>query len=289
MKRILACAALLAATASFAAQPQKNDTTVVVFPKKVTVVVGDTIHSVDIVGKEGNEKYHFSNKVIMGDSSYVVVGNERNTDKYARMHREWRKGKCGSAWRFNSHIGAGFCATPSHPRAMEVSTFSSWEIFWEICELEFRPWKNLHAFSVGFGLDWRNYRMTNRARFDKDAEGMNVITTYPESTDPKFSRIKVFSLMIPINYHFAFSDDWGLAVGPVVNVNAHSSMKTRYERGDEECLVYKNGIHPVPVTVDFMARLKTPALDVYVKYSPCNVLKSDRGLTFKSLSFGLML
>lgn len=46
--------------------------------------------------------------------------------------------------------------------------------------------------------------------------------------------------------------------------------------------------HPTPVTVDFMGTVSTPIIDFYVKYSPFNVLKSDYGLKFKTLSIGCM-
>ena len=37
-----------------------------------------------------------------------------------------------------------------------------------------------------------------------------------------------------------------------------------------------------------MGTISTPIIDFYVKYSPFNVLKSDYGLKFKTLSIGFM-
>ena len=97
----------------------------------------------------------------------------------------------------------------------------------------------------------------------------------------------MFSLNFPIRYQYQ-GRRFGFSLGPVLNFNTYSSIKTKYKLdGHKYKEKYKNA-HPTPVTVDFMGTVSTPIIDFYVKYSPFNVLKSDYGLKFKTLSIGFM-
>jgi hypothetical protein len=75
-----------------------------------------------------------------------------------------------------------------------------------------------------------------------------------------------------------------------LSVNTYGSLKTRYtdENGAKHKYFNKN-IHQTPVTVDFKGELNFGVIGVYVKYSPCNVLQSQYGPKFQSLSMGIVL
>ena len=139
-------------------------------------------------------------------------------------------------------------------------------------------------------LDWRNYRMTDQNRFVEQADGQIIVVPYPEGSNPKFSRIKVLSLTVPFTYsyypykHGLFR---GFEVGPVLNFNVYSSIKTRYSVNGEDQKDFTKGLHRNPVTVDFMVRLQMYHFGFYAKYSPCNVLDTTYGPKFQSVSFGL--
>ena len=58
---------------------------------------------------------------------------------------------------------------------------------------------------------------------------------------------------------------------------------------DEKVKVSHTGIHQVPVTVDIMGGLKWRAIGVYIRYSPCHVLKEEHAPAFTPLTVGLGL
>ena len=147
-----------------------------------------------------------------------------------------------------------------------------------------------HYLSVGFGLDWRNYRMTNQHRFVKDDNGNISVEGYPNGSNPKFSRIKVLSLTVPFQYHYYLKGNSfikGFSFGPVLNFNTYSSIKTRYSVNGEKQKEFAKDLHKNPVTVDFMVKLRMKYFGFYAKYSPCNVLDTTYGPKFKSVSFGV--
>lgn len=191
-----------------------------------------------------------------------------------------------STYTLTAHFSIGFVNAPGMPKAGDLNMGNSAEL-WFFFDNEWRPWRNNHVFSFGIGLDWRNYRMEDNYCFRKDAEGMNVLERLPEGASPNFSRVKVFSLNFPIRYQY-LGRRFGFSLGPVLNFNAYSSIKTKYKiDGHKYKEKYKN-VHPTPITVDFMGTVLTPIIDFYVKYSPFDVLKSDYGLKFKTLSIGFM-
>lgn len=160
-----------------------------------------------------------------------------------------------------------------------------------IIGIGWRPWRNNHRFSVGVGINWKNFRMTGKTRFIK--EGQNLITgPYPDGADIKFSRLKVFSWTFPFLYQVDFGrkDHCSFQIGPVVNFNTYGSLKTRFvnAEGRKEKLIDKN-IHHNPVTVDLMAELNFYGVGYYIKYSPCDMLDTDFGPEFQFLSMGISL
>lgn len=288
-KSILLSLALLAAIGLSAAPTTEGDTIVVEKPQRVTVVTTDSIQHILVEGKEDNPHYTYSNTLQIVDSNYVS-GSSINKDdftigfgwpKLARKNTDHQ-----STYVLAVHFCIGFVNAPGMPKAGDLNIGNSAEL-WFFFENEWRPWRNNHVFSFGIGLDWRNYRMEDNYCFRKDAEGMNVLERLPEGASPNFSRVKVFSLNFPIRYQYQ-GRRFGFSLGPVLNFNTYSSIKTKYKLdGHKYKEKYKNA-HPTPVTVDFMGTVSTPIIDFYVKYSPFNVLKSDYGLKFKTLSIGCM-
>ena len=68
MKRILFVAMMLAATAAFAAE---NDTLIIEKPQRVTIITGDSLQSVRVKGKEGDNNFDYQNTIQLIDSNYV--------------------------------------------------------------------------------------------------------------------------------------------------------------------------------------------------------------------------
>ena len=145
-----------------------------------------------------------------------------------------------------------------------------------------------HKFSVGVGVDWRNYRITGDQRFVKDNNVVSL-TSYPTNSSPKFSRIKVFSVNFPLTYEYD-GKYFGFTLGPVINLNTYSSLKTRYNLDGHKIEDENSGIRVKPVTIDFMCSVNSyGGPDFYVKYSPCDLLRNGYGPKFKTLSFGILL
>lgn len=280
----LACAVM--AQAHLAAHAmQDNDTLVVKKPSRVLVISSDSLQTVVIEGSESNKNYKYQNTIQLVDSNYVSTSaiNEDTWDFGFNILRRKKKG--GSKGQVVTNLLLGFCSAPGMPQSADIRPFSSWEIWWIIADTFIYPWGKTHQLSAGIGIDWRNYRMSDEMRFVKGTDGMSI-QPYPDDAHPKFSRVKVFSVNFPIRYHFN-TKYFRVSLGPVINLNTYSSIKTRYTLNGEKVKDVSKDVRATPVTVDFMGTLYFRGLEFYVKYSPCNVIKSSYGPKFHSLSFGL--
>ena len=169
------------------------------------------------------------------------------------------------------------------------STFRSWEFALPfVNSTVFFENKKYHSsgLSLETYFNWRNYRMTGDTRFVKNSSGNVELAPYPEGAKPKFSRVKVFSVSGALLVFHTFKD-WGISVGPVVNFNTYASLKTRYSIDGGKYKDVEKNINQRKVTFDIMGIIQTPAVDLYLKYSPNSVLKD--GVKFRSLTFGFAL
>lgn len=288
MKSLLIACALSANIAANASIVTGNDTLVVEKPNSVKIITTDSLQTVVIDGSSDNPHYKYQNTIQIVDSNYVSVSsiNRETWDfSFGFLNRNHKKKSETNEVRMDLLIG--FCSAPGMPAVADIRPFSSWEIWWIVSDAVFRPWANNHAFSIGVGLDWRNYRMTDEYRFVKSDNHLSIVD-YPADAHPKFSRIKVFSINFPMRYRFN-TKHFNFSLGPVININTYSSIKTRYTIDDVKYKDVSKDVRANPVTVDFMGTLGVKGLNVYFKYSPCNVISSSYGPKFKSLSFGILL
>ncbi len=292
MKNVLIITMIMTAATVFAAE---NDTLVIEKPQRVTIVTNDSLQSIHVEGKEGNSHFDYLNTIQLLDSNYV------SSETYNRSlwdYMPFGQNKDEQNQQYNSalimELAFGFCTATGTSDGISIPVGPSWEIDWTILEYRYRLQKNAnHYLSAGFGVDWRNYRMTDQKRFVKGDDDIITVQPYPAGSTPKFSRIKVFSLNVPLMYHYYFGNNnsffKGFSVGAVVNFNTYSSIKTRYKIDGENQKDLTKDLHKNPVTLDLMLRLRMKGFGVYAKYSPSNVLDTNYGPKFKSVSFGIYL
>ena len=285
---VLALSLLIGGLGSYANTVQ--DTIIVVNQaKKVTIEKKHNSMSVKVEGSEDNPGYFYSQRMEV-DSTAAVIIEEKNADwdfniPFINKNSKTKK------YRGNLCVGGfgfGVVNAIETSEGMDMDMGASYEF--SLDHLLRFNYNVLPATSVsmGFGMTWRNYRMTGRTRFIKDGDKL-VLGAYPEGSDIKFSRLKVFSLTVPFMINQSLGRKVVFSVGPVVNFNTHASLKTRYTLNGEKVKEKNNNIHQNRMTVDLMAKLRFNSLGVYAKYSPSDMLSTDFGPKFRSFSTGITL
>ena len=147
------------------------------------------------------------------------------------------------------------------------------------------------SIAAGLGVDWRNFVTKGERYFFKNPDGKISLETYDPEMTHRRSRIKVFSLQLPVlaTVNFGHKKHWGVTAGPIVNFNTSGSIKTQYEIADESYSVKTSHIGQRPVTVDAYFAIHYNGFGLYARYSPMNMLKSSTDLDFGAFSTGIAL
>ena len=189
---------------------------------------------------------------------------------------------------WNIYSGEFLLGWVNAPRAHEVNMGRSLELAWlNVAGVKYNTGHGLRI-TAGVGIDWRNYRLDEGMCFQEEGENISI-APLPEQAKGGRSRLKVFSITLPVLLRQRIVDKVDIFAGPVLNFNVHGSIKTTYKLNDEKVSVSSTRVHQVPVTVDVMGGIKWSCVGAYVRYSPCHVLKTEHAPEFTSLSAGIFL
>lgn len=292
MKKLFILLLLAISATANAVEVSENDTLTILKPKKVRIITGDSIQKIKVYGREGEDKYTYESKILLVDSNYV---SEQSINKETWSFDFVKIKSHGTGYplkqkNLSSRLGFGLCYGANADYKGPQSVGSSWEIMWTIAEIEKYGYGKHNGFSIGFGINWRNFRMDGRSKFVKLDDGTITEEALPAGYDNDFSRIKVFSLTIPVMWKYRTkSVTFGL--GPVLNINTYASIKNRYwdADGEKHKQIFKK-IHQRPITVDIMAEVSFHNwFSIYGKFSPMTILNSTyaNNVNFQPVSFGI--
>lgn len=300
-KYMLAASIALATSLSAAALPSNPDNvtepvdTVLCVKNADCVIITENANgvSVDVKGIEKDSDFQTSYTLPYDKNSII-----KSHQSFA-MPFSLRVNQCNDLVAMINGLHFGFTGAVDGPDAMNTQMGKSFEIGIDNIIMYAHKFgaSKRNAISVGMGVNWRNYRMTGENRFDM-VDGRAVVTEYPEGADGKFSRIKVFSLSFPVAYTYISpvkalgKSQLGFKFATFFNWNSHASMLTKYELADGTKVKENyDRIGQHKFSIDFMVAVQVaPAISIYCKYSPYDVLKSSHSsLKFQTISTGISL
>lgn len=186
----------------------------------------------------------------------------------------------------------GFVYPYGQPADLGLQWNKSLEISW-INALAIRYRTKLLSVSLGFGFDWRNYKITTSGHgLGINNEGGITTRHYPDYTHSQSSRIKVFSLGLPLLYTQKIpKTTLSVTVGGILNFNTHASLKSWYINSDGNHVEeYAENFHHRRITFDLFGSINLyKGCGLYLRYSPQSVLQGHGSPQFTPLSAGLML
>ena len=292
MKKLFILLLLAISATANAVEVLENDTLTILKPKKVRIITGDSIQKIKVYGREGEDKYTYESKILLVDSNYV---SEQSINKETWSFDFVKSKSHGTGYplkqnNLSTRLGFGLCYGANADYKGPQSVGSSWEIMWTIAEIEKYGYGKHNGFSIGFGINWRNFRMDGRSKFVKLDDGTITEEALPAGYDNDFSRIKVFSLTIPVMWKYR-TKQVTFGLGPVFNINTYASIKNRYwdADGEKHKQIFKK-IHQRPITVDIMAEVSFHNwFSIYGKFSPMTILNSTyaNDVNFQPVSFGI--
>ena len=292
MKKLFILLLLAISATANAVEVSENDTLTILKPRKIRIITGDSIQKIKVYGREGEDKYTYESKILLVDSNYV---SEESINKDTWTFDFIKSKSHGTGYplkqrNLSSRLGFGLCYGANADYKGPQSVGSSWEIMWTIAEIEKYGYGKHNGFSIGFGVNWRNFRIDGRSKFVKLDDGTITEEGLPAGYDNDFSRIKVFSLTIPVMWKYR-TKQVTFGLGPVFNINTYASIKNRFwdADGEKHKQMFKK-IHQRPITVDIMAEVSFHNwFSIYGKFSPMTILNSTyaNDVNFQPVSFGI--
>lgn len=159
---------------------------------------------------------------------------------------------------------------------------------WTIAQYEYTPKGASQTYSVGVGLGWRNYTLSDRDKaFGKVGDVTSIYAV--DKVDGRTSRVHTMNVNIPVLFRQKIGGDFAVSVGAQININAYGRLVNKWDvdLDDDEYDVKTKKIGQRPLTVDVLGMVHFKDWALYCKYSPMDVFKKDRGPEFKSIAFGL--
>lgn len=289
-KHILSLSLLL--SLAIASQAQERNDTICSEHNIDEVVISESQNNITVSVKGTNSDGAFKNEyVTVIPDSVTMLSSQYERRGFANIKlctsdttRHWTHEIIGGG-----SLLLGFMTTTNTPEGMNLNNGRVSELSWlDMIYYQTKLRNSHHSFSVGFGLSWRSFSLLNSQAF---AIEDNKVTfgDYQGSATLKRSRLKVFSLSVPVLWNWEFCKKHNLKLGPIVNFNTHASLKTTTKSGDSEWDISTNDIAKRPVTVDLYGAIELYGdFGVYVRYSPMSIFKTERAPEMRPLSFGIV-
>jgi len=194
--------------------------------------------------------------------------------------------KDGENDKWTMHLGVGVNLVTGAPDAYEFAPFKSWDIQWTVVQYNYTPKNAKQTYSIGLGLNWRNYGLKDNGTAFLKAGDVVGLGAFPSNAGSRYSSVQTLAISVPLLFTQKVSKDVSITVGPIVNFNAGGWVKRSYEEGDNDIEVSTSKIGQNPVTVSAFGMVDIDGFGLFCKYSPMNVFKKDRGPEFNSFTLG---
>ena len=288
-KRLMMAMAIATCLSAQAGNEMVGDTLVIESPSKVKIETRDTVQRIVISGSKEDPQFYYSQRISIPDST-AVRRTMKSVENFNKVVIKKKDGK-PSKWSSSLHLNLGLNALTSTPDEYKFKVWPSFEVGFQWLA-DYQPYGKKNEWSVGLGLNYRNYQYEKNHYLEKNANNVLV----PAACDPAWkdtdAGFGVASLQLPLLYSHYFNDKqtFGITIGAIVNWNFNAQANHEFDEGDNHCSVTTKKIGVKPFTIDGIAIVHIPSFfDVYCKYSPMKLFKDGRGPEAHQLTIGLCL
>ena len=266
----------------------KGDTLIIEQVEKVKIETRDTVQRIVISGAKDDPYFQYVQRISIPDTS-AVHRKIKNVKNFNKIKIENNCKNTESKRSISLHMALGLNTMTSAPSDYSFKLFPSLEYNLGVT-FDYSPFGRKNEWSIGIGVDWRYYRMSNDKFLAKNDAGVLELYPYGDEQPDRQTHLSAFSLQVPLLYTHYFNNNrkWGVTLGGIVNFNTGAHAERKFTYDGEDYTVETGSIHQRPVTVDLMAAVRTPSsLYLYVKYCPMTFFKNNQGAKMHQLSFGV--
>ncbi len=144
------------------------------------------------------------------------------------------------------------------------------------------------GFTMGFGLNWRNFKLTDDVMMRKQG-GYIVCEKLPENYSLDYSKLRIFGFTVPAVFEFMQSTDgFHGYIGAQADIRVARTLRNNYtDDEDTEHKEKRKHVRTLPIGCDVIAELGYKDFGIYGKYCPIRLFESGRGPINQSFTIGL--
>ncbi|MBQ6577870.1 MAG: hypothetical protein IJL91_09005 [Bacteroidales bacterium] len=295
MKKTMIAIFLL--TAGIGAQAQMADTVKVYRPDSVLVISNNDRQSIVISGSETNKDYYYSSDIEIPQDARMNISSMENKmdfdvsfpflDKINKKETSSRDNPRFSV-QMSPFMTIGLLNPIDAPSQLNMSDWHNSEVgFPSILKLAYDFPGRQVQLSINGGYNIKRFKTRSDIRFIGE-NGNLVLGQTPSGATKTKSMITVHSWTLsPLISVKNSRNTFKIVTGPMVNFNRPATTITKYHLDDKKHKEKDGKVDTVPVTVDLLVAFDIEDfLDIYVKFAPKSVLKTDNFPSFTTWSIG---
>lgn len=270
--------------------PLAEDTVIISSPHRVIVTTSDSTQTIKVEGSGTDSNFRYTHTLRTLGNSYAQTQLTPSLDFSLPIGRKGCRAHSNFVLSMNLNLGLGMIAPTAAPKGLKTHVGVSHEIILkDLFEMRYHKEHARHSFSLGWGMTWQNFRMTDRTRFSRTTDGTVVYHPYAADVSPLYSRLKVFSHNVGFTHSYRFSKFFSLHTTAQLSFNTYGSLLTRYHKDGRKQKELDKDLHLAPVTGELMVRARLRYFSLYTKYSPFSPISRSFGPRMSNLSFGIFL
>lgn len=219
-------------------------------------------------------------------SSRLIPGNNFHDTSWTPSLPFLRESKSPKAFRSimfgNTYFGAAIPVDCENGMRGSVELGIS-----DLFGVSYTPADRGFSVSIGAGFGYRLLTLAKGKILNCEKQRLSIIQADPSVTDTK-SRIRSFSIHVPLMLTQKIYRTFGISAGAIVNFNTYTTATTSYTTDNTTRKETFKGLHQRFLTVDFMAAIGSVGnAGLYLKYSPMQLFEKGYGPRFNCISTGI--
>lgn len=255
----------------------------------IAAIIAATFTSVDVFAQERADTVKNKAAEVTSQTDTILIQIPSGSSDRKHVHLDfdipfYHKIKKTGTRTVVGAMGVGAIFSNS-PAPLDFSPQNSLEFYYYA--LDSHTYTRGHStFSFGPGITFRNLGLTGGDAMSMTENGKISVAPF-QGGALKVSKLRVFSINVPMLYSCDFGGGFGFTLGPVVNLNTGSSIVNKYSLDGDKMKDKNKHVHCNIITVDAMFQLNLKYFSIYAKYSPMNLMDKKYWPEFSTWSIGI--
>jgi hypothetical protein len=213
--------------------------------------------------------------------------NHDTTFDYLKKKNSFKGNWTGIEFGFNNYLNNNHSLTlPEEAKLIDLKTYSSWEINWNMLKKSYGLYKNKFGIVIGLGLSFKNYSFDKQVIFLKDSTpikfALDTINNF------KREKLAITYLTIPLIFEYQYplgKSKLRFSAGAIGSIKLKSKIK-QIDKHDNK-FILRDDYNLAPYKIEGTLRIGYQPFYIYTNYSFTRLFKKNKGPELYPFSLGI--